>query len=94
MDAGSGCRKNGDKDGPSSLSDLVTMSARHFLGNSMRPQHSEHPTGRCRTPAALDWRLSLGLVQKFLNIAVAEAVDQKLAVIDRGQQFLISAPGP
>jgi hypothetical protein len=41
-----------------------------------------------------DGRLSLGPIQNLLNIAVAEAVDQKVPVIDRGQQFLVLGPGP
>jgi hypothetical protein len=94
FDTGFGCRQNGDKDSPSSLGDLITVGTWHFVNNSMGPQHSELAAGGSRTPAALGWQLSLRTIEKLLKIAVAEAVNQKLTVIDGDEQFLILGPGP
>jgi hypothetical protein len=51
------------------------MSARHFLDEPMGSEHAEFPADRRGTPTLIRLRLGFGGVERFLKVAVAEAVD-------------------
>jgi hypothetical protein len=60
---------------------------------SVRSQHAELPADGCGTSPALDGGFRIPVIEKLLNIAIPEAVDQVFSVVDGGEQFFVVAPG-
>jgi hypothetical protein len=92
MEAGSGEGKNSQDDDPSAFGDVVTMRARHFLNEPMGPEHAELSADRRGTPSPICRRPGFGGVERFLKVAIAQTVDQKISSIDGGQKLLILSP--
>jgi hypothetical protein len=65
----------------------------HLLNQSMCPEHAELSADGGRTPSALGRRFGWSGVQWRLQVPVAKTVNEKLAVIDGGQQFFVLRPG-
>src|SRR5689334_9709766 len=92
MDAGSRGGEDSHEDGASGLGHMVAMSARHFLRKTMGPQQPEFAADDCRTASPLLIRSGLRIVEQCLQIPVAKAVDEKLAMVDGSQQGLVLTP--
>jgi hypothetical protein len=92
IDAGSGGRQNGHEDGASGVGDVITVGARYLLDQSMCPEKAELSADGGGAPPAIRRRLGFGGVQRFLKVAIAEAVDQKITLIDRREEFLVLGP--
>ncbi len=93
MDAGSGRSEYGDEDGTSRFSHVITMGVGHFVNEVMSPQQSQLAADGCRAAATLGGRGGLGVVQQGFEIPVAKTIDEKVAMIDGGQQGLVLGPG-
>src|SRR5207302_4264925 len=89
IDAAPGGRQNSYENGTSGFDDVITMGARCLLDQSMGPQQTElSADGRGAAPT-IRQRLGCGGVQQFLQVAMAETVEQEIAMIDRGEKFLV-----
>src|SRR6266852_5270002 len=93
MDARSGASEYGDQDGTSRFSHVITMGVGHFVNEVMSPQQSQLAADGCGTAPALDRGDGLGVVPQGFEIPVAKTIDEKVAMIDGGQQGLVLGPG-
>ena len=89
IDAGPGGGEHSNEDGAPVFGDVITVSARHLLDQSMCPQQAELSADGRGTPPAIHLRLGFGGVQWFLKVAIAEAVDQRISLVDGGEKFLV-----
>ena len=85
--------ENCNEDGSSALGDVIAMSARHFLDEAMSPQQPAFPADGSRAPSWVFRCVGWGRVEQGLEVAVAEAVDEEVAVSDRRQEIFVVGPG-
>ena len=81
------------RDDPSSfVGHDITMGLGYFGDQTVRPQQPQLSSHCGHLTTLLPFVLGWG-VKPSAHISVAKAVDEKLSVVNRGEQFLVLAPG-
>src|SRR4030095_6115834 len=93
LDTTTGCCQHSNEDGSTCIGHLITMSPGHLPDHSMGTQQAKLSANCSRPASSLSGRVGLATIQQLLEIPIAQAVNQKLTVVDGGEQFLVLGPG-